>query len=72
MTERNEMTPGLWWSPTNGLIKREDGLCWLLTNGPLLEELPSDAEPLRVVPKGFAVIENLDSNIMDLSKEPPL
>jgi hypothetical protein len=39
--------PDLWWSPTHGLIKREDGLCWLLTNGPLLEDgdapLPADA-----------------------------
>jgi hypothetical protein len=43
--------PDLWWSPTHGLIKREDGLCWLLTNGPLLEDgdapLPADAVRLR-------------------------
>jgi hypothetical protein len=39
--------PDLWWSPSEGLIEREDGLCWLLTKGPLLEDgdapLPADA-----------------------------
>lgn len=36
--------PDLWWSPTHGLIKREEGLYWLLTNGPLLEDgMPVDA-----------------------------
>jgi hypothetical protein len=43
--------PDLWWSPTHGLIEREDGLCWLLTKGPLLEDgdapLPADAVRLR-------------------------
>lgn len=42
--------PELWWSPEDGLIEREDGMLWLLTKGPLLEDgdapLPADAVKL--------------------------
>lgn len=43
--------PELWWSPTHGLMEREDSMLWLLIKGPLLEDgdmpLPADAVRLR-------------------------
>lgn len=47
--------PDLWWSPSKGLIKREDGLFWLLSVGPLLDDGEADRVPEDAVRLGPAL-----------------
>lgn len=59
-------SPELWWSPTDGLIEREDGMLWLLTKGPLLGNgeapLPADAVRMMAVEDNDEHVIQLDPN----------
>jgi hypothetical protein len=59
--------PELWWSPTHGLIKSEDGLNWLLSTGPLVD--PEDPDLLPEDAVRLMLVEDNGQHVISLTPE---